>query len=626
MTHDLDSADTITTIRPGLHLLESANISVVVSEESSTAFTEPLAQALLSAVSKPIKVAELRSRFQDVPPIVLNGALAKLYDLGVIEVNRENKPPATAAFWRTIGRQPADVEVHLHDLGAPLAIGPELLDTPSETSGPGKVLHIISTDDYLRPEVGDVSRENAPVLLVRPVGRKILIGPLLNVPGAICYECLSFWLRLHRWRQELALLGEGSSYLPAPAVAALPSTRALAASLAAIAIEQFGAGDIGDMARGITAIDAWAFEKDTAPLLSRANCHCKTVQLGDTALTEALAHPLTGLLDKAEIQPIPGSRFFTGLAGVLITPGTRRNRAWEPVSATGTGEDRVSATRSLVFEAVERYSTIYDGEESLGRRDGCAWVTAHALPDDSLSYVPAGDVYLDYPGGKVKDSTGCAAGVTVEDAVRRALLELIERDALALWWWNQVWRDGLDVTSECLTEVAGVLATDGRSINIIDISTEISVPVVAAVSADAAGRRIYIGAAADSDPVRAAERAALEMLQFWFWDRTQQKVPASRSRWLAEASFQSHPFLNPPRLSAPTSTCKGAVANALAEHGIEVKWVDLTRPELGIPVVRVLAPALCQLHSPVNHARFEALPKKLGWRVAGKPNEHYCPL
>ena len=45
------------------------------------------------------------------------------------------------------------------------------------------------------------------------------------------------------------------------------------------------------------------------------------------------------------------------------------------------------------------------------------------------------------------DSNGCAAGSVLEEAVLQGLLELIERDAVALWWYNRLRRPAVDLES-----------------------------------------------------------------------------------------------------------------------------------------------------------------------------------
>ena len=45
------------------------------------------------------------------------------------------------------------------------------------------------------------------------------------------------------------------------------------------------------------------------------------------------------------------------------------------------------------------------------------------------------------------DSNGCAAGNTLEEAILQGFLELVERDAFALWWYNRLRVPGVDLDS-----------------------------------------------------------------------------------------------------------------------------------------------------------------------------------
>ena len=43
------------------------------------------------------------------------------------------------------------------------------------------------------------------------------------------------------------------------------------------------------------------------------------------------------------------------------------------------------------------------------------------------------------------DSNGCAAGNTLEEAIVQGFLELVERDAYAIWWYNRLQRAEVDL-------------------------------------------------------------------------------------------------------------------------------------------------------------------------------------
>src|ERR1700712_1736043 len=68
-----------------------------------------------------------------------------------------------------------------------------------------------------------------------------------------------------------------------------------------------------------------------------------------------------------------------------------------------------------------------------------AWVPSSGLADGARMWFPLDICYRRHVKEQdfkppLKLSSGCAAGVTREDATLRGLLELIERDAVALWW------------------------------------------------------------------------------------------------------------------------------------------------------------------------------------------------
>lgn len=73
------------------------------------------------------------------------------------------------------------------------------------------------------------------------------------------------------------------------------------------------------------------------------------------------------------------------------------------------------------------------------------WTQAQSLIDGSLWYVPSSFCYLTYPFRREVsmcpgDSNGCASGNTIEEAIYYGLLELVERDAVAIWWYNRIRR------------------------------------------------------------------------------------------------------------------------------------------------------------------------------------------
>jgi ribosomal protein S12 methylthiotransferase accessory factor len=230
---------------------------------------------------------------------------------------------------------------------------------------------------------------------------------------------------------------------------------------------------------------------------------------------------------------------------------------------------------------------------------------------------------LTIPGAAL--STGCAAGATFEAAAARAILEVVERDAVALWWIGGRRARPLAGESAALAEAVrllGVLRQDSRERAswLLDLTTDLGVPCVAALSVDESGRGLACGFAARLTLEEAARAAVLEMCQMELallvalakreqrggdaLNEVDRRHLDRAARIAAGRCALIHPLGAPGRSALPA--CNGpreeleAVLTQFARHAIEIGLVDLTRPELGIPVVCAIAPQLqlfpCSLH------------------------------
>src|SRR5262249_1001781 len=70
------------------------------------------------------------------------------------------------------------------------------------------------------------------------------------------------------------------------------------------------------------------------------------------------------------------------------------------------------------------------------------WTPVWSLTQRRHRYLPTRQLYYGAPAEPGhdfvhSDSNGNAAGSSLEDAVLQGLLELVERDAIALWWYNR---------------------------------------------------------------------------------------------------------------------------------------------------------------------------------------------
>src|SRR5262249_45373915 len=152
-----------------------------------------------------------------------------------------------------------------------------------------------------------------------------------------------------------------------------------------------------------------------------------------------------------------------------------------------------------------------------------SWVRGRTLATQEETLLPAdwclrrqASGPLTIPGTAL--STGCAAGPTFETAAARALLELVERDAASLWWIGGQPPKPIAADAAAMAEAVRLLRTlrQGeceRTTWLLDITSDLEIPCIAAVSVDADGRGLSCGLAARIAPEAAARAAILEMCQ-----------------------------------------------------------------------------------------------------------------
>ena len=255
------------------------------------------------------------------------------------------------------------------------------------------------------------------------------------------------------------------------------------------------------------------------------------------------------------------------------------------------------------------------------RRDPAAervdWVVAANMADGTPAYLPA-DLCLRRPAA-ARDlhppwplSTGCGAGTDVLGATLHGLLELIERDAVALWLRGGV--RGRAVPPGPGGAVLGALrgSVTTRRTWLLDITNETGVPVVVAVACNPDGFGLCRGSACRPTLAAAADAALMELAQMELGYR----LSAAKREVQGEAALNdmdrahierytqpnvaNFSILHPLAPSGPSCdllsydriAILAAIRQRLAAVGVEVYAMNLTRPALGIPVSRTFAPGL----------------------------------
>lgn len=360
----------------------------------------------------------------------------------------------------------------------------------------------------------------------------------------------------------------------------------------------------------------------------------------------------------------PHAPFRACVAGVALPePALGPRSGLRQRIVSGCGADLQEAAFRTAAEAVERYCASFRGQpadrraspEAMGG-DGTApadllliserqydqrllWNLRHPgrhqipprvdvaaavdwlLPAPRLStaalYAPASMVLLGHPerdrhGWPGATSAGAALGRSPADAARRALCELVERDATARWWYGHERPAAAAFSpSPWLRAVVAWLAQAGRRATFLQLATDFAVPVVACLTDDGRGKRPIIGTAAGATLAAAADAALREQLLFAInLAEIERRIAGGGGSSVDPDAASLHAWHHAYRLHdlrplLPGSAARRRMASAarsptgfrqirdrIANAGLPVLGFDLTHPEFELPVVKFVVPGL----------------------------------
>lgn len=412
-----------------------------------------------------------------------------------------------------------------------------------------------------------------------------------------------------------------------------------------------------------------------------------------------LVSPLVGVVRRVERVAVDGLglvQAFTashahhyGTGNVRAVKDDRRDHSG------GKGRTEVDARASALCESLERFSAVHRGGEpsvlarfsELGARayppndlmhfsekqyagrsewnasqrggfqsvpqpytdQEIEWSPVRDLGSGEERLVPAAFVYYGFQGrGRPfcdGDSNGLAGGNCLEEAILQGFLELVERDAIALWWYNRALRPGVfldEAADPWIGEVKALYEGLGRDLWALDLTTDLGIPTFAALSAVRREREqdIIFGFGSHFDAGIALTRALSEvnqMLPTVLQSREERRARllpdfTDALTWWDEATLDGAPYLRPDpartRLRLPTEPPAGGnllddirtcVARAAAV-GCDVLVHDLTRPDVGFPVAKVIVPGLRHFWRRLGPGRLFDAPVRMGW-VERAPSE-----
>ncbi|MBZ8181372.1 TOMM precursor leader peptide-binding protein [Oscillatoria salina] len=369
--------------------------------------------------------------------------------------------------------------------------------------------------------------------------------------------------------------------------------------------------------------------------------------------------------------------------------------------SAGKGQTDWQAKVSCLGEAIERYSGIYTGQEmrvkatySQLRDDAIApdkfllyseqqyqkrqewnqinhpiqwipepfnpeqeieWTPVWSLTAEKFKYLPTAYCYYGYFLPKEQcfcwaDTNGNAAGNCLEEAILQGFLELVERDAVALWWYNRVKRPAVNLASfglNYLDKVKEYYQSLGRDFWVLDLTSDLNIPTFAAISHrnNRQPEDILFGFGCHFNPKIAILRAVAEMNQMVFLSGAadpEGRAIFSREdmqSWCEMATVANQPYL------VADETVKAKVyrdyleeesfdlredvmkcVNIAAERGLETLVLDLTRPDIKMSVVKLIVPGLRHFWAQFAPGRLYEVPVKLGWLEEPLKEEWLNPI
>jgi ribosomal protein S12 methylthiotransferase accessory factor len=271
-----------------------------------------------------------------------------------------------------------------------------------------------------------------------------------------------------------------------------------------------------------------------------------------------------------------------------------------------------------------------------------AWSAGWSLTTERVRLLPAAYAWFGHPDLRrdpfcFPDANGNAAGNTVAEAVLHGFLELVERDGVALWWYNRVQRPAVDLDDDpYANRLREFYAGQGRELWVLDLTADLAIPTFAAVSrrVDHPVEDVLLGFGAHLDARLALSRALTELNQF---------LPAVSGRgadgaadyheddpatltWWRDIRVADQPWLLPDPAAKPSrldsfphrpgrdlaDSVRTCVESARAA-GLEVIVFDQSRPDIELAVVKVVVPGLRHFWRRLGPGRLYDVPVALGW-------------
>jgi ribosomal protein S12 methylthiotransferase accessory factor len=368
-------------------------------------------------------------------------ALAELERWGYLVEPNDEAPSTSAAYWEALkvsggdaSRQLARSRIGVVTCGAISEECRVAVVHAAESLGLGLVEHdepelnVVVTDDYLQEALADVNdqalRSGTPYLLVKPVGTRPWVGPLIDPRHSACWECLAVRLRDNRPVERFVLRHQGRSFPLVTSRGTLTTTSAAAVQIAVTEVAKWFATGRTAVDGSLLTVDTVSWDTEQHLVTKRPQCRAcgepdtrsSTEPVGLVLTTRSKAFtsdgghrtcspeetirtyqrhvsPVTGAI--AGINRLDGRsgdvlhaysaghNFALGYSNISLLRKSLRS------NSGGKGTTDVQARASAMCEALERYSGVYRGDEPRHRATFAEMGGLALRPNDCMLYSEA---------------------------------------------------------------------------------------------------------------------------------------------------------------------------------------------------------------------------------------------
>ncbi|WP_407423702.1 YcaO-related McrA-glycine thioamidation protein [Methanobrevibacter sp.] len=365
----------------------------------------------------------------------------------------------------------------------------------------------------------------------------------------------------------------------------------------------------------------------------------KTIEINEDKLKTA---GITRIADITDLDRI-GLPIYTAIrptaeeGAVSIYGGKGISKDHAKASAMMEGFERYSAERQdsddtiiANLDEIGEYGSFIDPKslnlpKDIEKKDmagmNLEWSRSKEIISGNEYLIPTNAIFHPYnPDNNVQtlfksNTNGLASGNILEEAILHGMLEVIERDAWSIFELthkNYAQIDIGSIESETILDIINKFESEGIKIKLMDFTADIKIPTIAASADDTITKDaglLTLGMGTHLDPEVAVLRALTEVAQSRATQINGAREDTVRADFAREAGYERMKRINryyfkneeeQIKLSDIENKSTSSIAkdieivkNELIDNGIEkILYVDLTRPEIDVSVVRVVIPKM----------------------------------